>query len=69
MAELLALIVRLAQFAVGLFILTIVFGPVVVWIWPYIWPWLFLLSLVAFFALLGSIAKRLEGAKLLRDDW
>ena len=69
MAELLALIVRLAQFAVGLVILTIVFAPVIAWIWPYIWPWLLLFSVIALFELLGSIAERLEGAKLLRDDW
>lgn len=69
MAELLTLIVRLAQVAVGLVILTIVFAPVIVWIWPFIWPWLLLFSLIAFFSLLGSIAERLTGARQLRDDW
>ena len=69
MAELLAHIFRLAQFTVGLMLLAIVFAPVVVWIWPYVWPWLLLSSLVAFYSLLEGIANRLENAKQLRDDW
>jgi hypothetical protein len=69
MAELLALIFRSAQVAVGLAILAIVFAPVLVWLWPYLWPWLLLFSLIAFYNLLEGIAKRLEGARRLRDDW
>jgi hypothetical protein len=69
MAELIAIIVRLAQFAVGLVILTILFAPLVSWVWAYIWPWLFLFSIFACFELLGALATRLEGAKQLRDDW
>ncbi len=69
MAELLTLIVRLAQFGVGLAVLAIVFAPVLVWLWPYVWPWLLLICLVALFSLLENIGNRLESARQLRDDW
>ena len=69
MAELLTIIVRLAQVGVGLAVLAIVFAPLVVWLWPYVWPWLLLLSLVALYAQLEAIGKRLDGARQLRDDW
>lgn len=69
MAELLTIIVRLAQVGVGLAVLAIVFAPLVVWLWPYVWPWLLLLSLVALYAQLEAIGNRLDGARQLRDDW
>jgi UDP-N-acetylmuramyl pentapeptide phosphotransferase/UDP-N-acetylglucosamine-1-phosphate transferase len=69
MAELLARIVRLAQAAAALAIIAIVFAPVLMWIWPYVWPWLLLFALIASVGALEDIARRLEGARQLRDDW
>lgn len=69
MAELLTLVVRLAQVSVALAVIAIVFAPVLVWIWPYIWPWLLLTALLALYQVLDGIGNRLSAARELRDDW
>jgi hypothetical protein len=69
MAELVAHIFRIAQAAVGLAVLAIVFAPVALWLWAYVWPWLLLIALLAFFAMLDGIANRLEAARGFRVGW
>lgn len=68
MAELLSIVVRAAKVTVGLAIFTIFFAPLILWIWPFVWPWLMLFSLLAFYSLLNHFVERLEGAKQLRED-
>lgn len=60
MSELVAIMLRGIQAALGLFLLMLFIAPVVYFIWPYIWPILLLGLAIGLFGVLDVTAKRLE---------
>lgn len=63
MAELLSLIVKSLQAALGFAVLWFLISPLIAVVWPYIWPFLLLGLVLAVAEMLDQIEKRLERAK------
>jgi len=62
-AELLSLIVKSLQAALGFAVLWFLISPLIAVVWPYIWPFLLLGLVLAVAEMLDQIEKRLERAK------